>query len=274
MAGRQEIGGDWKLPDTFDFKDEQVRFGTLGEGSPLVLLHGTPFSSVVWRRIAPWLANHRRVFYFDLLGYGRSEKHDGHDVSLGIQNEVLTALLDRWELDRPDIAHDFGGTMALRVHSLNGRDYRSPTLIDPVAIEPYGSSSVQAAKGNPDVFTALPPLSIRLSFARISATRCFTRFMRTRCGSTWSLGSARRRRSGGILSPDCPEERRLHRRDREPIWRNSLPVTILWGSTTSGFFLPAAKSSRGAYPTPAFESLQKPNISCRRRRRRQSWRRS
>jgi pimeloyl-ACP methyl ester carboxylesterase len=94
MAGRQEIGGDWKLPDTFDFKDEQVRFGTLGEGSPLVLLHGTPFSSVVWRRIAPWLANHRRVFYFDLLGYGRSEKHDGHDVSLGIQNEVLTALLE------------------------------------------------------------------------------------------------------------------------------------------------------------------------------------
>ncbi len=62
----------WDLSGIFDFKGQRVRYGVLGEGAPLVLLHGTPFSSVVWRRIAPYLATHRRVFYFDLLGYGRS----------------------------------------------------------------------------------------------------------------------------------------------------------------------------------------------------------
>lgn len=78
-------------PDVFNFRNQQVRFGVTGKGSPLVLLHGTPFSSVVWRRIAPWLAEHYRVFYFDLLGYGCSEKQEGQEVSLGIQNEVFAA---------------------------------------------------------------------------------------------------------------------------------------------------------------------------------------
>lgn len=65
-------GTSWELPEVFDFEGEQVRYGVIGEGAPLVLLHGTPFSSVVWRRIAPYLAAHRRVYYFDLLGYGPS----------------------------------------------------------------------------------------------------------------------------------------------------------------------------------------------------------
>jgi pimeloyl-ACP methyl ester carboxylesterase len=148
---------DWQLPETFDFDGQQVRHGTLGDGPPLVLVHGTPFSSVVWRRIAPHLARHRRVHYFDLLGYGRSEMRAGQDVSLGIQNRVLAALLDHWQLDRPDVvAHDFGGATALRTHLLDGRDYRSLTLIDPVAIGPSGSPFVQAAIRHEQVFAALP----------------------------------------------------------------------------------------------------------------------
>lgn len=143
--------------EIFNFQGQQLRFGLLGKGAPLVLLHGTPFSSFVWRRIAPWLAEHRQVFYFDLLGYGCSQKQEGQDVSLGIQNKVFAALLDHWGLKAPDVvAHDFGGTTALRTHLLDGRDYRSLTLIDPVAIGPSGSPFVQASKNNPEVFTNLP----------------------------------------------------------------------------------------------------------------------
>ena len=150
------VHGKWNLPHTFMYQNRQIRYGIIGEGDPLVLLHGTPFSSVVWRRIAPWLAHHRRVHYFDLLGYGCSEKPNG-DVSLGIQNKVFAALLDHWRLDRPDvIAHDFGGSTALRTHLLDGRDYRSLVLIDPVAIGPSGSPFVQAAKDHQDVFASLP----------------------------------------------------------------------------------------------------------------------
>ena len=156
MVGTQ-VDGSLYPNDTFDFRGQQIRYGTLGEGDPLVLLHGTPFSSVVWRRIAPQLARRHRVYYFDLLGYGHSEQHHGQDVSLAMQNQVFTALLDHWGLELPDVVgHDFGGTTALRTHLLDARDYRSLTLIDPVALSPHGSSLVQTARRHQDALTELP----------------------------------------------------------------------------------------------------------------------
>ena len=107
----------WDLPETFYFEGQQVRYGVMGDGEPLVMVHGTPFSSVVWRRIAPHLVGTRRVYYFDLLGYGRSEKRAGQDVSLGTQSRLFTALLDHWRLAAPDVvAHDFGGCKIGRAH--------------------------------------------------------------------------------------------------------------------------------------------------------------
>lgn len=64
----------WTLPERFSFEGQAIAWGVIGEGPPAVVVHGSPFSSREWRRIAPWLARHRRVFYYDLLGYGQSAK--------------------------------------------------------------------------------------------------------------------------------------------------------------------------------------------------------
>lgn len=144
------------LPERFDFQGHAVAWGSIGEGPPAVLLHGTPFSSAEWRRIAPCLARERRVFYFDMLGYGLSDKPDA-DVSRGVQSELFAALYRHWGLGSSDVvAHDFGGSNALRGHLLNGLDYRSLVLIDPVAISPQGSPLVQAARKHEEVFASLP----------------------------------------------------------------------------------------------------------------------
>jgi pimeloyl-ACP methyl ester carboxylesterase len=146
----------WALPERFSFGGQAIAWGAIGEGPPAVVLHGSPFSSLEWRRIAPWLARHRRIFYYDLLGYGQSAKPDA-DVLHGTQNRLFAALVDHWGIDRPDIvAHDFGGSAALRAHLLDGVDYRSLVLIDPVAISPQGSALVQAAKAHLQVFSSLP----------------------------------------------------------------------------------------------------------------------
>ena len=147
---------EWHLRERFDYQGYAIAWGSIGDGPPVVALHGTPFSSVEWRRIVPWLARDRRVFYFDMLGYGRSDKPDA-DVSRGVQNGLFAALYHHWGLDRPDVvAHDFGGSTALRGHLLNGLEYRSLVLIDPVAISPQGSPLVQAASKHEKVFTNLP----------------------------------------------------------------------------------------------------------------------
>ncbi|HJS90068.1 MAG TPA: alpha/beta fold hydrolase [Steroidobacteraceae bacterium] len=152
-------GASWTLPETFLFDGQEVRFGSLGQADhpPLVFLHGTPFSSVVWRRIAPHLAEHRRIFYYDLLGYGLSEMRADQDVSLAVQGRLFTALLRHWGLSKPDVvAHDFGGCTALRAHLLHGCEYGSLTLIDPVALAPWGSPFVRHVRDHEAAFAGLP----------------------------------------------------------------------------------------------------------------------
>jgi pimeloyl-ACP methyl ester carboxylesterase len=147
----------WDLPHKFCFRGQTVRFGMFGSGQALVFVHGTPFSSAVWRNIAPHFARNRRVYFFDLLGYGQSEMRDGQDVSLGVQNDLFAALLMHWQIEAPDVvAHDFGGATALRTHLLNGADFRSLTLIDPVAIAPWGSPFVQHVRRFEGAFGGLP----------------------------------------------------------------------------------------------------------------------
>ena len=149
---------NWPLPESYTFRNQTVRFRVTGDGPPLVLVHGTPFSSYVWHRIAPHLAQVRTVYYYDLLGYGQSEQRDAQDVSLGVQNVLLAELLAHWQLTNPDIiAHDFGGATALRAHLIDGCDYRSLTLIDPVAVAPWGSPFVQHVREYGAAFAGLPP---------------------------------------------------------------------------------------------------------------------
>ena len=123
----------------------------------MVLIHGTPFSSQVWRKIAPWLAKNRTVFFFDLLGYGESEKRPGQDVSLGVQNSLLGALISHWNLDRPEVVcHDLGGATALRAYYLNGLRYRRLSIIDAVAVAPWGSPFVEHVRKHEIAFAGLP----------------------------------------------------------------------------------------------------------------------
>jgi pimeloyl-ACP methyl ester carboxylesterase len=176
-----EARASWNLPETFTFESQAVRYGSLGEVDrpAIVLLHGTPFSSIVWRRIAPHLTGYRRVFYFDLLGYGRSEMRPNQDVSLAIQGRMFAGLLKHLGLSRPDVvAHDFGGCTALRACLLHGCEYRSLTLIDPVALAPWGSPFVRHVREHEAAFAARTELKCRepnRGFARSALTDCAER---------------------------------------------------------------------------------------------------
>ncbi|MCE2530618.1 MAG: alpha/beta hydrolase [Acidimicrobiia bacterium] len=157
----------WSLGESYDFHGQAVRYGVIGSGSPMVLVHGTPFSSYVWHRIAPYLVDRYEVFFYDLLGYGQSEMRDGQDVSLPVQNELLAELLVHWGLDRPDIVgHDIGGTTALRTYLLNGREYRNLVLIDPVALRPWCQGLDQTIRGHEGAFSSL---SLSIHTAIVSA---------------------------------------------------------------------------------------------------------
>jgi pimeloyl-ACP methyl ester carboxylesterase len=151
------LTSDWVLGKTFDWHGAVVRWEQVGTGAPVVLCHGTPWSSYVWRTAVQTLSSGRSVYMWDMIGYGQSDKPDG-DVSLGEQGRLLAALLVHWDLEAPDIvAHDYGGAVTLRAHLLHGVSVGSLALVDVVALSPWGSPFFRLVAQHPDVFTQLPP---------------------------------------------------------------------------------------------------------------------
>lgn len=137
----------------------EVRWAQLGDpgGEPVVLLHGTPFSSFIWRAIARALAEDHRVFVWDMPGYGLSEKRAGQDLSLGGLARVFVELLAHWELAAPAVvAHDSGGAIALGAHLLDGVAYRRLALVDAVSLGPWGSAFFDVVGEHAEVFARLP----------------------------------------------------------------------------------------------------------------------
>lgn len=54
--------------------DRQIAYVEEGSGDPIVLLHGNPTSSFLWRNVVPELVESGRVIVPDLIGQGDSEK--------------------------------------------------------------------------------------------------------------------------------------------------------------------------------------------------------
>lgn len=141
----------------FGSESGEVAYELLGSGPPVVLVHGTPSSSYLWRHVAAALADSYTVHVYDLPGYGSSEMAEAQDVSLGAQARVLHALLEHWGLERPAVvAHDFGGAITLRAHLFEQCEFERIVLLDPVALAPWGSPFFRLVRDHVEVFQQLP----------------------------------------------------------------------------------------------------------------------
>jgi len=91
----------------------QLAYLDEGTGPPVLLIHGIPTSSMLWRDIIPALAETHRVIAPDMLNYGRSEKPQHADVSIAAQARLMFGLLDALGVRQTDVvAHDIGGGVA------------------------------------------------------------------------------------------------------------------------------------------------------------------
>ena len=135
-----------------------VAWGRAGDGPPLVLAHGWPWSSFAWHRVIPALGRRFAVHWYDMPGYGRSVGDPERATGLDVQGRVFAEMLDHWGLDRPAVvAHDFGGATTLRAHLLHGADYDRLILMNVVAMRPWGSDFFDHVGRHVDAFTGLPP---------------------------------------------------------------------------------------------------------------------
>ncbi len=126
----------------------RIACGSHGEGSPVILIHGTPSFSHIWRNVLPTLtAAGHKVYLFDLLGYGYSERpHNPEiDTSVSAQVEILQGLLDYWDLENAHIvSHDIAGGIAMRYAIFNPERVKTLTIIDSVSFDSWPSKRTKA----------------------------------------------------------------------------------------------------------------------------------
>ena len=220
----------WELDETWSTSAGRVAAGRSGSGPPLVLAHGWPWSSFAWHRVIPALSEHTTVHWYDMPGFGCSEMGGPRPASLDVQGEVFGEMLDHWGLRAPRVvAHDFGGAVALRAHLLHNRDYSNLTLMNVVALSPWGSAFFDHVGRHVEAFLGLPDhihAAVVDAYIGGALVHALQDDDRTRLAQPW-LTEARK---GGLLRPVCNGRRGLYPRVRAPLCRRSVARRVLCGA--------------------------------------------
>lgn len=134
--------------------DTEMSYVDVGQGDPIVFLHGNPTSSYLWRNILPFLSGYGRCLAPDLVGMGQSGKSPSQAYRFADHARYLDAWFDALGIARNIVLvlHDWGS--ALGFH----RAYRFPEQVQAIA---YMESLVQPlqwddfAHGRDAIFRAL-----------------------------------------------------------------------------------------------------------------------
>jgi haloalkane dehalogenase len=120
-------------PHYLDGDGLRLHYVDEGAGRPVLLLHGEPTWSFLWRRIVPRLVSAgRRAIAPDLLGFGRSDKPTEVGwYSYDRHVESVTRLVHRLDLrELTLVVHDWGGPIGLRVAVENQERVERLVILD------------------------------------------------------------------------------------------------------------------------------------------------
>jgi len=113
--------------DSYAFERSEIQVGDntifirrYGNGAPVLMVHGFPRSSLMWRYVASNLANSHTVICVDLRGYGRSgvpnSTEDHFPYTKRAMGNELVAVMDKLGFSKFDlVGHDRGGRVSYRL---------------------------------------------------------------------------------------------------------------------------------------------------------------
>ena len=242
---------------TYPSDDPQylVKWTRLGpvEAQPLVFIHGTPWSSRLWAPFALALSSRYCIYLFDNPGYGLSKPltpaataEFASNGPLTKQAEVTAALFAHWgfaskSLDGAHsaraphvVVHDNAGLVSLRMLLQHQCIFKSLTLIDVVAVGPWGLPFFKLVAENENVFKAIPPqmfAGIIRSYIRDAAHKPLNKEDEDMLAEPWVSGDERPGQEGLVHVLKQASERvsddvevQYHK-----IGESGLPVKIIWG---------------------------------------------
>lgn len=151
----------WKLTDPVATSGGTVATRVLGSGPPVVLTHGTPSWSYLWREVAPALAEQHTVYLWDLLTYGDSQATPDVRPSIRLHARTLSELIAHWGLDTPGdapalIGHDIGAAAVLRAHLMHDVPASRIVLLDAAVLWPMMTDTTRHMQAHLDAYRSMP----------------------------------------------------------------------------------------------------------------------
>jgi haloalkane dehalogenase len=99
-----------------------MKYHDVGTGYPILLLHGVPTSSWMYKKLTKQLSeNNYRVIAVDMIGFGASDKPDGYDVyDFDKQADRILALMESLDIaEWEQVIHDMGGIVTWEMMKKN-----------------------------------------------------------------------------------------------------------------------------------------------------------
>lgn len=212
---------------TIEVLDSHMSYVDEGSGgTTVVLLHGNPTSSHIWRHVVPRLSGAARVVAPDLIGMGGSGKPDiAYDYA--DQAAYLEAFLAALGIERPVlVGYDWGGSLALDWAARHPGQARGVVLME-TFLRPMTWAEFPA--GAVEFFRTLrtPGAGERMALEE-----------------NWFIESAVRATNGGIADEDLAVYRKPYPdpASRRPLlaWPRQIPLA----EEPGGPFEPAAVAAR------------------------------
>lgn len=131
-----------------DVDGEAMHVVDLGEGPPVLLLHGFPGNAVAWRPVQDRLAPRFRALAPDAAGFGGSTRHPTRPLDGAAYADRTVGLLDALGIERAHLVGlSWGGSVAQRVA------IRHPGRVDRLVLVASVDAEERLMLGRPDRIT-------------------------------------------------------------------------------------------------------------------------
>jgi pimeloyl-ACP methyl ester carboxylesterase len=130
--------------DTVQVDGLKIGYRELGDGPPVLLLHGWPTSSHLWRDVMPAIARRNRVIAPDLPGFGVSDKPVGVRYDFDFFERAIDGLLAALGVDELGLAvHDLGGPIGLHWTVRNPERVTRLALLNTLVYPQFSSAVIE-----------------------------------------------------------------------------------------------------------------------------------
>ena len=129
--------------------ESEMSYVDTGDGPAVVLLHGNPTSSYLWRNVIPHLADSFRCFAPDLIGMGQSGKNPSGDYNYADHARYLDAWFDAVLPDGKValVVHDWGGGLGFNWARRNAERVAAIAYMETIVMPVTWDDWPEAARG-------------------------------------------------------------------------------------------------------------------------------